>query len=109
MRDIPVNLGGYKLMVTEEPTQKTRERDGVTEFVTDREGASLFVVSLFAKTKGQRGEEIRVTLESDPGEVEDGAVVELINARLNHYEFVNSQGEKVSGISFKAAGLKPVA
>lgn len=108
MRDIPVNLGGYKLMVTEEPTQKTRERNGVTEFVTDREGVSMFIVSLFAKTKGQKGEEIKVTLEADPGQVEDGSVVELIHPRLNYYEFNNDEGQKVSGISFKAAGLKPV-
>lgn len=109
MRDIPVNLGGYKLMVTEEPTQKTRERNGLTEFVTDRDGVNMYLISLFAKTKGQKGEEIKVTLETDPGEIEDGSVIELVNARLNYYDFRNDEGEKISGISFKASGVTPVA
>lgn len=111
MRNIPVNLGGYKLMVTEGPTQKTRERDGVTEIVTDpRTEAVLYTVSLFAKAKGQKGEEIKVTLETDPGdEVEDGSLVELIEPRVSPYEFVNGQGEKISGIAFRAVGVKPVA
>lgn len=112
MRDIPVNLGGYTLLVTEEPTQKTRERNGKTEFVVDnRTGAALFTVSLLVKQQGQRGEEIKIDLEADPGEGFEAfrSVVELVDARLNYYEFTNDEGNKVSGIKFRAAGLKPVA
>lgn len=110
LRDIPVNMGGFKLMVTEEPSQKTRrDTDGREELVTDRDGVAVFTVSLFAKTKGQKGEEIRVTLEADPGDgFADGALVDLINGRVNYYEFTNAQGEKVSGMAFKASGLTPV-
>ncbi|SFE11486.1 hypothetical protein SAMN04487819_1082 [Actinopolyspora alba] len=108
MRNIPVNLGGYKLLVTEEPMQKTRERDGMTEVVTDaKTDLPLFIISLFAKAKGQKGEEIKVTLDADPGEVEEGSLVELVDARVSPFDFVNGKGEKVSGITFRAAGVTP--
>src|SRR5690348_11333192 len=110
MRNIPVNLGGYRLMVTEAPVMKTREEDGRVETVTDRDGATLFTVSLFAKQKGEKGEEIKVTLATDPGETfEEGDLVELVNATLSPYSFKNAKGETVSGIAFRAMGLKPVA
>ena len=116
MQQIPVNLGGYKLMVTEEPAMKTRTVDGRDEIVTDREGLTQFVVGLFAKQrpaagqKAPKGEEIKVTLTADPGEgFEDGSYVELIDATVTPYSFKNDKGETVSGIAFKAAGLKPVA
>ena len=47
MQQIPVNLAGYKLMVTEEPAMKTRTVDGRDEIVTDREGLTQFVFGLF--------------------------------------------------------------
>jgi hypothetical protein len=115
MRDIPVNLGGYRLMVSEAPTMKMREKDGVQVPVTDRQGAAQFVVALFAKRRpgpgefAQKGEEIRVTLATDPGDgFEEGSYVELIDARLNAYSMETEDGRTISGISFKATGLKPV-
>lgn len=116
MRDIPVMLGGYKLTVVEPPTPKTRD-DGTGRpvVVTDRDGVTQFVVSLFAKLRtpaGQRapkGEEIKVTLATDPGEgFDEDTRVELIDARLNAYQIDSPDGRTVSGISFKATGLKPV-
>ena len=112
MRDIPVMLNGYKLTVVEPPMPKTRE-DGTV--ITNREGVTQFVVSLFAKLQvppGQRapkGEEIKVTLEADPGPgfAEDDRV-ELVNARLNAYQLDTQDGRTVAGISFKAVGLTPV-
>jgi hypothetical protein len=114
MRDIPVNLGGYKLMVTEEPAVKMRERDGEMVPVTDRQGVQQFVVTVFAKRRpaageyAGKGEEIRVTLLTDPGDgFGEGSYIELIDARLNAYSMDTEDGRTISGISFKAAGLKP--
>ncbi len=115
MRDIPVVLDGYKLTVVDPPAPKTREDDnGVVQVVTDREGATQFVVSLFAKLRverGQRspkGEEIKVTLMTDPGEgFEEDTRVELIAPVLNAYEITGARGT-VSGVAFKAMGLKPL-
>ncbi|TLW92093.1 hypothetical protein FFT09_14525 [Saccharomonospora piscinae] len=110
MRNIPVNLAGYRLMVTEPPAMKTRkDESGRDVVVTDKEGASKFVVSVFAKRKGDKGEELRVTLDADPGEgLDEGDLVELVQARVSPYSFKNSQGETVSGIAFSAAGVKPL-
>ncbi|WP_297547634.1 hypothetical protein [Amycolatopsis sp.] len=109
MRNIPVNLSGYKLTIAEEPEMKMRkDQNGREEVVTDREGIAKFVVSVFAKIKGEKGEEIKVTLDSDPsGAFEDGDRVELINPRVSPYSFKNDRGETVSGVAFAAAGLKP--
>ncbi len=113
MRDIPVMLSGYKLTVVEAPTRKMRE-EGPDKWVpvTDRNGAVLFVVSLFAKLqvgRGERapkGEEIKVTLATDPGEgFEEDTRVELIDAKLNAYQIDTEHGP-ISGVSFKAMGLK---
>ena len=84
--------------------------------ITDKAGATQFVVSLFAKLRvppGQRapkGEEIKVTLEADPGPGfgEDDRV-ELVNARLNAYQLDTPDGRTVAGISFKAMGLTPAS
>lgn len=113
LRNIPVVLEHYKLQVTEEPEVKTRENEaGELEPVTDWQGARQFVVSLFAKprpTEGKRpgkGEEIRVTLETAPDEdVTDGALIELINPRVSHWEN-ELGGRKMSGLSWKATGIK---
>ena len=116
MRDIPVLLNGYRLTVVEPPEPKTKD-DGTGRLipVTDRNGVIQFVVSLFAKQRvgpGERapkGEEIRVTLATDPGEgFEEDTRVELIDARLNAYQIDTEDGRSISGIAFKAMGLKPV-
>ena len=72
------------------------------------------MVSLFAKLKvqpGQRapkGEEIKVTLATDPGEgFEEDTRVELIAPMLNAYSIEGPRGT-VSGVAFKAMGLKPL-
>jgi hypothetical protein len=113
-----VILDQYKLTIVEPPAPKTREdENGRQVVVTDRQGATQFVVSLFAKLQvqpGQRapkGEEIKVTLECDPGEgfVEDMRVA-LHQPRINAYQIENKENGRVtSGISFKAAGLAPAA
>lgn len=116
MKDIPADLGGYTLMVTECPERKTREVDGRTEVVVDRvTNAAVFTVSLFAKLRASdgarraKGEEIKVTLETDPGEgFDEGVYVALINLRISPYSFLNDRGQVLSGLSFKATGLSPV-
>jgi phage tail sheath gpL-like len=110
MRNIPINLGGYRLMISEAPTMKTRKgKDGTDEVVTDNDGVTKFVVSLFAKVKGQKGEEIKVTLSTDPGEsFDEGDLVELVGATASPYSFKNDAGETVAGVAFSAAGLKPL-
>jgi hypothetical protein len=114
VRDLPVILDGYKLTIVEPPAPKMRDDgNGNLVPVTDRQNARMFVVSLFAKQRvqpGQRapkGEEIKVTLETDPGEgFGEDARVALVNPRINAYEI--RDGERtISGIAFKAAGLAP--
>lgn len=112
MQNIPVILNGYRMTVVDPPAPKMRE-DG--SMVTNREGVTQFVVSVFAKLRpgpGERapkGEEIKVTLATDPGEgFEEDTRVELIDARLNAYQMETEDGRSISGISFKAMGLKPV-
>jgi hypothetical protein len=116
VQDLPVILEQYKLTIVEPPAPKTRRDEaGRDVVVTDRQGATMFVVSLFAKLQvgaGQRapkGEEIRVTLETDPGEgFPEDARVQLINPRINAYQIENKDNGRVtSGIAFKAAGLTP--
>jgi hypothetical protein len=111
MRDIPVMLDGYKLTVVEPPAPKVRE-DGTV--VTNRDGVTQFVVSLFAKLRTQpgvrapKGEEIKVTLETDPGEgYEEDARVALVGARVSAYQIDTPDGRSLSGISFKAMGIAP--
>lgn len=112
-----MNLSGYRLMVTEEPTMKMREnKGGEMEPATDRDGVAKFVVMLFAKPRPRpgertgRGEEIKVTLACDPGEgFTEGSYVELVNPVLNTYEMRGEDGQITgSGVWFKADGLKPV-
>ena len=114
MQDLPVSFAGYRCTVVEAPTPKLRE-DG--SFVTDRDGVNQFVVSLFVRMlpgmPGQRvpkGEEIRVTLATDPGPgFEEDTRVELIDARVNAYQVEGNGGRVSSGLWFKAMGLKPFA
>jgi hypothetical protein len=116
LKNIPANMQGYKLMITEAPQAKMRENeDGVPEIVTDRQGVQQFVVSLFAKRKtepgqyAEKGEEIKVTLTADPGEgFEEGSYVQLIDATMSHWQNERN-GRFSSGISFRANGLTPAA
>ena len=70
IKDLPVILTGHRLSVVEPPCPKTQE-DGTV--IISRDGVTQFVVALFMKLRpqpGQRapkGEEVRVTLETDPG------------------------------------------
>lgn len=112
MRNIPVDLSGYRLSISEEPVMKTYKKDGREEIATDGEGAALFTVALYAKTPGTKGEEIKVTLATDPTaqgvDFEYGALVGLIDATVSPYSFKNDKGETVSGVAFKAKGLTPL-
>nr|WP_042184898.1 hypothetical protein [Kibdelosporangium sp. MJ126-NF4] len=111
MKNIPVLLEGYKVVVTEDPTVKTYEDNGKTVVSTDYSGAQLYVVSVFVKPlpnpetgRAGKGVEVKVTLETDPGDdIREGSRVELINPRVSHWE-----NERGSGLSWKATGLKPV-
>jgi hypothetical protein len=117
LQNIPANLGGFRLMVTEAPAVKMREVNGQQVPVTDRDtGQEQYVVVLFAKPRpraGQRagkGEEIRVNLPGAPAEeVEEGDYVELVNLVINTYEMRGEDGRiTASGMWFKADGLKPL-
>jgi hypothetical protein len=113
MRDIPVALNGFRLTVVEAPEIK-QKRDGSGPVVDRVSGAPLYVVSLFVKQRpvpGQRtpkGEEIRVTLATDPGEgCGEGEWVELIDPRVNAWEIRDEESGRVSsGLAFKALGMK---
>ena len=113
-KNIPIVTSGYKLTIVDPPAPKTKDdgRGGET-VVVNRDGVTQFVVSLFAKQRpvpGQRapkGAEIKVTLETDPGEgFPEDLQVELINPRVSAYQ-MGSGEEMRSGLSFKATGLKP--
>ncbi|WFG43543.1 hypothetical protein [Pseudonocardia alni] len=114
MRDLPVVLDGYKLTVVEPPAPKTRQdANGAEVPVTDRDGVMQFVVSLFVKLQvqaGQRapkGEEIKVTLTADPGDgFGEDTRVQLLDPKINPYSIESPDGRTVSGIAFKAAGLR---
>ena len=82
--------------------------------VTDRDGVTQFVVSLFLKQRARpgerapKGEEIKVTLATDPGAgFEEDTRVELVDPRINSYQIDSPDGRSISGIAFKAMGLKP--
>ena len=113
MRDISVNLNDHRLTIVEEPAMKLK-RDGSGP-VLDRDGAAQFVVSVFAKRIAMagefapKGEELRITLATDPGEgFQEGLRVELIDPRVNAWEIRDDETGRVSsGLAFKAMGLKP--
>jgi len=118
MQDLPVNFGGYRLMVSEAPSAKLVEnKQGELEEKVDRNGVTQFVVSLFAKPvvgpgeRSRKGEEINCNLSADPGNgFEPGTYVELVNPQVNVYAIPDSEDpRKISnaGMWFKAAGLKP--
>lgn len=112
LKNIPVVLEGYKLRVTEEPTAKTYTNDdGVAEMAVDpTTKTQLFVVSVLMKQRPSeqggrvgKGFEVKVTLDADPGEIEEGQVVELIKPRISQWE---KNGR--NGVAVRATGLTPV-
>ena len=115
IKDLPVELGGYRCTVVDPPCPKTRDDGkGNQVTVTDRNGVVQFVVSLFVKQRVQpgerapKGEEIKVTLATDPGPgFEEDTRVELIGPRINPYQIDTDDGRSISGLAFKALGLKP--
>ncbi|PRW62008.1 hypothetical protein [Actinopolyspora mortivallis] len=112
LTNVPVVLEGYKLQVTEEPVVKTkRDENGNDVAVTDRNGVQQYVVMVFGKPRGQdgrpggKGVEVKVTLETEPGEeITDGATVELINPRLSYW--ANDDGKHRCGIAYRATAVK---
>lgn len=114
LTNVPVQLEGYKLQVTEEPMLKMREDENGNEVVvTDRRnGASQYVVMVFGKPRPQdgrsfgKGVEVKVTLETEPdGDIKDGAVVELVNPRVSFWENTLN-GKHMSGMAYRATGIK---
>ena len=97
-------LDGFKLTVVEPPAPKTRQdANGAEVPVTDRDGVTQFVVSLFAKLQvqaGQRapkGEEIKVTLTADPGDgFGEDARVQLIDPKINPYSIESASNGSLS-------------
>ena len=115
IKDLPVELSGYKCTVVDPPCPKTRDDgSGNQVTVTDRDGVVQFVVSLFVKQRVQpgerapKGEEIKVTLSTDPEPgFEEDVRVELVDPRINSYQIDSPDGRSISGLAFKAVGLKP--
>ena len=55
-KNVPIVTSGYKLTVVEPPAPKTRDDgQGGQVVVTDRQGVTQFVVSLFAKLRVDGG------------------------------------------------------
>ncbi|MFI6240849.1 hypothetical protein ACIBEF_13320 [Micromonospora sp. NPDC050795] len=105
MRNIPVNMGGFKLRVVEEPSIKMDQEGRVlTAYGTDD---PLYVVGVFAKPLATddgyrgKGEELKVTLSVNPQGIEEGDLVELIGATVSHWE-----RDGRSGLTWKAQSLK---
>jgi hypothetical protein len=114
MQNIPVYFEDYVQRVVEEPAPK-QKRDGSGPAL-GRDGAIQYQVSLFVKripVEGDewtpKGEEIRVTLDTDPGEgFQEGMRVELVSPTVSSWEMRNEEtGRVTSGLSFRALGLKP--
>jgi hypothetical protein len=117
MQSIPVLFSCYRCRVVDPPAPKTKDDGaGGRVVLTDRNGVTQFVVTVFVKLLVQpgewapKGEEIKVTLEADPGAgFEEGTLVELVNPRVSAYQLETDDGRSISGISFKATGLKPAS
>ena len=85
-KNLPVVLGGYRCTIVDPPCPKTRDDgNGGEVVVVDRNGVTQFVVSLFLKAI------------PGPGE----------RAPINSYQIDTEDGRSISGIAFKAFGLKP--
>lgn len=117
MKNISINLSNYVAKVVEPPTMKMREtEDGQMVPVLGFDKTPQFVVSVFLKAlprEGQRtakGEEVRFTLATDPGEgFTEDTRVEFIDPTVSAYSMKTDDGRELSGLTFKALGLKPVS
>lgn len=119
MKNVPAELGGFKLMVTEVPEMKVKvdEETGEATPVTDfASGEPTYKLGLFAKVKEAgkdgfrpKGEEINVTIVGDPGELEEGMYVELSGVTTSPYAMHGKNNCNInSGLSFRAQGLRVV-
>jgi hypothetical protein len=111
LKHIPIVLDGYTLQVTEVPTLKMNIDKETQQETPARayDGSQLFTVKLFAKPpagptgKRGKGEEIGVTLMTDPGDdFEEGDPVDLVDPTVSSW--ANDFG---AGLSFRAAALVP--
>jgi hypothetical protein len=120
LRNLPVVLDGYTLMITEAPEVKMRTDDDGNVlgpklvYGTDQ---PEYVVSLFAKRTADangrkgKGEEIKVTLTSDPGEDwTEGQYVALRRCTVSLTAIPHPTVRNAfsfAGLSFQAEGLSP--
>lgn len=119
MKDVPADLRGYKFIVSEAPTVKL-----VTDKATGQEKVSTiygtedpkYVIRLFSKpveagptgVRG-KGEEIKVTLLSEPGdEIDEGVYVDLIGPTVSPYAMTDANNKLTgSGLSYTARAVSP--
>jgi hypothetical protein len=111
MQNIPVVLDGYRMTVVEPPAVKV-DQEGKP--LLTRDGVRQFVVHVFVKAQPgpggrvPKGEEIKVTLETDPGEgFDEGTRVALVAPRVSPFEIKSDNGRVTSGLTFRAVGLAP--
>ena len=116
--DIPVNLNGFRLRVVDDPAVKTYVDDnGVEQTAVDRStGEPVYVISLHKKVaerneQGRRpkGEEIKVTIVTEPVDIEDGDIVELVRPTAKPYHIPGGKYECSFGLSYKAVAASKVA
>jgi hypothetical protein len=119
MQNIPCNLEGYKLMVTELPEVKSFTDDNGNTRVATVYGTDdpIYVVSLFAKPReagmnGRRakGEEIKVEFTREPEqEFEEGTYVQLDRPTVSLTDFTTAKGDRIVNLKIRAHGLVPAA
>lgn len=120
LKNIPVVLEGYTLMVTEAPEVKMKMDDEGNVIGPDVIWGTeepKYIVSLFAKKKADlngrkgKGEEIKVVLLADPGaEFENGQYVALRNPTVSLTAIPHPKVRNAfsfAGLSFQADGLSP--
>ncbi|WP_083680402.1 hypothetical protein [Pseudonocardia sp. Ae263_Ps1] len=107
-------LDDYKLTVVEPPAPKTRRDGDRTEVPeTEPDGTPQFMVSLFAKLtvrtdqRAPKGEEITVTLTSDPGDgFPEDTRVRLIAPKVTLHSVDAPDGRTKPTLEFTATGLE---
>jgi hypothetical protein len=116
LQNLPVNLEGYKLMVTEAPELKMFMKDGQQQVATVYgTGEPIYVISVFAKAKEAgasgkrlRGEEIRVELTNEPEEaIEEGSYVSFVRPTVSVTDFTPDGGDRFVGQKFRASSVVP--